>query len=607
MSYARFNDMHDDGQLSTFRERLAAEVRAQTGREFVIFQDRADITWGQNWAQRIEETLDVVTLLLVIITPGFFGSAACRGEVARFQQRERELGRSDLILPVYYISAREMDDPAVRDSDELAGLLASRQFADWRELRFEPFTSPLLRRAVAQLASRMRDTFWHPGPVPARPAEKPGRQAEAVAGSAEQAGSGGRVTARTEPPTHVVDAWQRGDFSTVGEALRAARPGDRILVRPGLYEEALVVDKPLEILGDGPVAEIEIRARGADALRFRASIGRVANLTLRQAGGEGDWFGVDITQGRLDLEGCDISSQSVACVAIRNGADPRLRRNQIHDGKQSGVFVYDNGLGTLEDNDITGNTLAGVSITTGGNPTLRRNQIHDNKQNGVYVYDNGLGTLEDNDITGNTLAGMAIKTGANPTLRRNQIHDNKQNGVFVYDDGLGTLEDNDITGNNYAGVEIKTGANPTLRHNQIHDNKQDGVYVWDDGLGTLEDNDITGNTLAGVAIKTGANPTLRRNQIHDNKQSGVFVHDNGLGTLEDNDITGNTYAGVRIRTGSNATLRQNRVNRNGYEAVWISDGGRGVLEDNDLTGNTRGAWRIAEDCKANVIRASNKE
>jgi hypothetical protein len=69
MSYARFDDAHDDGQLSKFRERLAAEVRAQTGQEFAIFQDRADIAWGQNWRRRIEQTLDAVTLLLVIITP----------------------------------------------------------------------------------------------------------------------------------------------------------------------------------------------------------------------------------------------------------------------------------------------------------------------------------------------------------------------------------------------------------------------------------------------------------------------------------------------------------------------------------------------------------
>jgi len=447
MSYVRFDDQHDDGQLSQFRERLAAEVRAQTGQEFAIFQDRNDIAWGQNWQQRIDEALDAVTLLLVIITPSLFRSPPCRAEVTGFLDRERALGRADLILPVYYISAHEMDDPGLREADELAQVLASRQFADWRELRFEPFTSPLVRKAIARLASRMRDAFWQPHALQAaRPAG--GRQeAGSSAGSAEQAGGTGRVTAKTEPPTHVVDAYQRGDFATVSAAIAAAKPGDRILVRPGLYEEALVVDKPLEILGDGPVSDIEIRARDANVLLFQASIGRVANLTLRQAGGEGTWFGVEITQGRLDLEGCDISSQSLACVTIRDGADPRLRRNKIHDGKKSGVLVRDSGLGTLEDNDITGNTFSGVSIRTGGNPVLRRNQIHDNKQDGVFVYDSGLGTLEDNDITGNGYAGMEIKDGGNPIVRANRINRSGYQAVWVYEGGRGVVEDNDLTGN----------------------------------------------------------------------------------------------------------------------------------------------------------------
>ena len=337
MSYVRFNDQHDDGQLSQFRERLAAEVRAQTGEEFPIFQDRNDIAWGQNWQQRIDEALDAVTLLVVIITPSLFRSPACRDEFQKFLDREGALGRGDLILPVYYISTREMDDPGLREADEMARELASRQFADWRELRFEPFTSPQVRKTVAQLASRMRDTFWQPPAVStgrlARPAQGPKSPVE----PGDQGGTG-RITAKTEPPTHIVDAYQRGDFATVSAAIKAAKPGDRILVRPGLYLEGLVVDKPLEILGDGSLSDIEIRARDASALLFRASIGRVANLTLRQ-GGEGNGFGVDITQGRLDLEGCDISSQSFACVVIRDGADPRLRRNKIHDGKQGGVLV----------------------------------------------------------------------------------------------------------------------------------------------------------------------------------------------------------------------------------------------------------------------------
>jgi TIR domain len=127
MSYVRFNDQHDDGQITQFRERLSAEVQAQTGEEFLIFQDRNDIAWGQNWQARIDETLDAVTLLIPIITPSFFRSPACRAEVERFLERERELGRQDLILPVYYIDTPELDDPERRDTDELAQVLASRQ------------------------------------------------------------------------------------------------------------------------------------------------------------------------------------------------------------------------------------------------------------------------------------------------------------------------------------------------------------------------------------------------------------------------------------------------------------------------------------------------
>jgi hypothetical protein len=178
MSYVRFNDQHDDGQLTQFRERLSAEVRAQTGDQFPIFQDRSDIAWGQAWRQRIDQALDAATLLVVIITPSFFRSAACRAEVERFVGRERELGRQDLILPVYYVSAPELDDPVMREADELTRMVASRQLADWRELRFEPFSSPVVRRALAQLATRMRDMLLsRPADAPIVPAN-PGWSAE---------------------------------------------------------------------------------------------------------------------------------------------------------------------------------------------------------------------------------------------------------------------------------------------------------------------------------------------------------------------------------------------------------------------------------------------
>src|SRR5262249_9084261 len=81
MSYIHEDDNHDRGFLTQFRERLTGEIRIQIGQEFLIFQDRKDIQWGQNWKKRIEESLDEVMFFIPILTPGFFKSKYCRAEL----------------------------------------------------------------------------------------------------------------------------------------------------------------------------------------------------------------------------------------------------------------------------------------------------------------------------------------------------------------------------------------------------------------------------------------------------------------------------------------------------------------------------------------------
>jgi ERCC4-type nuclease len=157
MSYVQSDDKY--GRLTEFRERLGDEVRVQIGEEFLIFQDRKDILWGQNWKKRIEESLDEVTFLIPIITPSFFNSPACSDELQRFLEREKELGRNDLVLPIYYVDCPLLNDEEKRAGDKLAQAIADHQYADWRDLRFEPFTSPQVGRTLERLAIQIRDAL----------------------------------------------------------------------------------------------------------------------------------------------------------------------------------------------------------------------------------------------------------------------------------------------------------------------------------------------------------------------------------------------------------------------------------------------------------------
>ena len=159
LSYATINDKHDQGKLTEFCQRLSAEVQVHTGEEFPIFQDQQDIQWGQAWEPRLTESLDQVTFLIPIVTPSFFKSQWCRDELDRFLAREKALKRNDLVLPVYYVECPSLKNATTQAQDPLAEAIARHQIADWRELRFEPFTNPLVGKTLACMAVQIRDAL----------------------------------------------------------------------------------------------------------------------------------------------------------------------------------------------------------------------------------------------------------------------------------------------------------------------------------------------------------------------------------------------------------------------------------------------------------------
>ncbi len=155
MSYAH----HDDGQgrLSRFRERLEGELRSQTGLDLEIFKDSEAINIGEQWRRRLDEGLAASTFLLPIVTPSFLMSAYCREELETFCRHERELGRDDLILPVYYIDCEGFLSSA---PDERAAatlrVILERQVSDWRDLRSLTPSDRRVEQARTKLAGQIR-------------------------------------------------------------------------------------------------------------------------------------------------------------------------------------------------------------------------------------------------------------------------------------------------------------------------------------------------------------------------------------------------------------------------------------------------------------------
>ncbi|MDD4651984.1 MAG: right-handed parallel beta-helix repeat-containing protein [Methanothrix sp.] len=403
----------------------------------------------------------------------------------------------------------------------------------------------------------------------------------------------------------IVDKMHRGDYDTISDAISAAAPGSRIMVRSGMYDEGLIIDKPLEIEGDGNLGDVVIRAEGKAAISFRTAKGMISNLVLNQMGG-GDFYCVDIQQGLLELNRCDITSHSRACVAIHGKAYPKLKGNRIHDAKFGGIIVYENGQGLIEDNDIFRNDLSGITIEEAGNPTVRGNRIHDCVLHGINIWKNGQGLIEKNDIFGNSISGITIEEAGNPIIYDNKIHDGDSVGIDVRKNGQGLIEENNIFGNTNPGIMIDEAGKPTVRGNRIHDGDSVGIYVKESGQGLIEKNDIFGN-ISGIWIDVAGNPTVRGNRIHDCRSDGILVLKNGQGLIEKNDIFGNNYSGIEILESSCPIVRGNRINRNSLYAICAHGNWAGIIENNDLRDNKYGAWFIQDNSKNAFKRSGNQE
>ena len=82
-------------------------------------------------------------------------------------------------------------------------------------------------------------------------------------------------------PDLIVSALGDQEYKTIGAAILAATPEDRILVRPGVYSEQVLIDKPLEIFGDGPAKNIVLTNKNSPVVQMLTTQAKIKGITVK--------------------------------------------------------------------------------------------------------------------------------------------------------------------------------------------------------------------------------------------------------------------------------------------------------------------------------------
>ena len=367
-------------------------------------------------------------------------------------------------------------------------------------------------------------------PAPAQAVTAAAAAASAPAQRAPDTGSAAAV---------VVSADGRGDYRNIGAALAQAAPGARVIVRPGVYEESVTLDRPVEIAGEGPRERVVVRSAGASCFAMKTDRARVSGLTLRgEARGGASFFAVDVAAGTLLLEDCDISSDTLSCVAVHGErAAATIRGCRVHDGRDSGVYFFDRSGGSVEDCEVANCANVGVAVTGHASASVRRSKIHGGSDAGLVVWGDGSAVLEACDIYGNRRAGLGVSERGRAIARSCRIHDGNNTGVFVHDLGEAGLEDCDIFGHREAEVAVEDGGRLAALRCQIHDGRYSGVFVRGGGQALIRECVVTGNDGYGVKVAGGGAARVEGNDLTGNRlgawDADEGAHIEGAGNRED--------------------------------------------------------------------------
>ncbi len=406
------------------------------------------------------------------------------------------------------------------------------------------------------------------------------------------------------PPTLTVSPLGGAQFRTLGDALKKAPAGARIVVRGGLYRESLVLARPVEILPAGATEEIIVESAGRPCLTMQTDQARVRGLTLRlKAGDETTEYAVEIPKGRLIMEACEVASGLKAAVHVHGqGADPFLRKCRIRQSGQDGVLVTDGARVTLDECEIFGNGGHGVSALRGAKPSLRGCKVRENRGDGLRFAERSEGAAEDCKVFGNGAEGISLLQGSNPILRRVQAYRNRGTGVFVGGDSQGTLERCDLRENGNWGLAVN-GGRPVVFRTRIHHNPN-GALFSQKSRGSMDHCELDANGAVGVRVEQESDPILRNCRVRETRGGGITFQGKGTrGTLIDCEVAGSEeWECVGAGTGSAPVLRRCRIRGGKKHGVVVAHGANATLEECDVHDNAGSNVHLAKEGQATLLR-----
>jgi hypothetical protein len=343
-------------------------------------------------------------------------------------------------------------------------------------------------------------------------------------------------------------------YTTISAAISAAAAHDVIDICPALYNEQLVVTRPLTLRGITVkgISRVLVQPTVLTSVAGVASVITVMNTT-------------DVVIENLAI---DASSNAVS------GCTPGLAA--VHYLNASGALEADAIFGARLQNPqsctaFSGNGFGVLIETDGSKPgpfsvCVTHSSIHDFTRDGIVAQGAELNArIVENSIagpgptSGSLQFGVFILNGAVGDVKHNSINEGtcgsltlqscvslRSEGIVLRAAGEDTIIDQNTITNAQSGIFLNGGSHARITHNLIRNiDGLDGIDVQGTATGSFTDTIIEGNTIINTRLPTfscgiaeAAGTGVAGNRIVANRVNDAYC---GVAHVSDDTVEGNQY------------------------------------------------------------------
>ena len=367
--------------------------------------------------------------------------------------------------------------------------------------------------------------------------------------------------------------WVPENYTRIQWAINNASQGDTITVKAGTYNESVVVNKTVSILGENRDTTI-IDSKGT-LFEVRADGVIISGFTL-QNGYAGVWL--------YNAKNCTVSKNNIKNTAygikLDYAENSKIIDNNINNNQWFSIVLDHSGNSTLQRNSIVGNRynlrVDGDSLSDFINTIDTSNSV-----NGKPVY--YLINQRDRTIDSFTfpkIGYIAFVNSTNITVKNLDLTQSGQGILFAHTKN--SRISNLTTTSNWNGIEINAGSNITVIGNNANNNFDFGMKFEHSGDSVVTQNNANNNGWAGIGIFTSQNVVVNANTVANNINYGIDLVYTTNSIVSRNTVTNGlgAYSMVLYYSNFNLIYHNNFVNYFIYKPVKITN-----TWDNGLEGN----------------------